>query len=74
MLLVVGPAHAAGQLQIVGDVVIGLAEPRIGIQRIGILAEEIIVTLIVEAGDRIGIDIDAVLQSARRRRRSGLGA
>ena len=46
-----GPRSSASrrQLQIVTDVVIGLAEPGIGIQRIGILAEEIIVTLIVEA-------------------------
>ena len=48
MLLVVGPAQAARQLQIWRDIVIGLAEPGIGIQHVRILAQEIIVPLIVE--------------------------
>ena len=45
MFLVVGPADAAGQLHIAQDIVIGLAEPGIGIQHIRILAAEIIVAL-----------------------------
>ena len=45
-----------------GDIVIGLAEPRIGIQRIGILAQEIIVSFVVEAVIGIGIDINAGLK------------
>ena len=61
MLLVVRPAQTAGQFQILRDVVIGLTEARIGIQHIGILAQEIIVAFIVEAGERIGIDIGACI-------------
>ena len=43
--------EAARQLQIVRDVVIGLAKSGIGIQNVGILAEEIIVPFIVQTGD-----------------------
>ena len=53
MLLVVGPAQAAGQFQIRRDVVIGLAEPGIGIEHVRILAQEIIVAL-----DRSGCGSD----------------
>src|SRR6185437_16191583 len=55
MLLVVRPAQTARELQIVEDVVIYLAEARIGIEQIGILAEEIVMPRIIEAIDRIGI-------------------
>ena len=49
MLLVFGPAQAGRQFQIAEDIVISLAKPCIGIQRIRILTEEIIVALVVEA-------------------------
>ena len=63
MLLIVRPAQSAGQFQIGRDIVIGLAKTGIGIQHIRILAEEIIVTLIVQLRDRIGIDIAAAAAS-----------
>ena len=50
MLLVFGPAQTACQLQIGEDIVISLAKTRIGIQRIGILTQEIIVPFVVKAG------------------------
>src|SRR6185437_10743180 len=50
MLLVVGPAQAARQLQVWRDVVINLAEQRVGIQIVGVLAEEVVMALIVERG------------------------
>ena len=59
MLLVVRPPQAADQLQIVRQAVIRLAERRIGVQHIRILAQKIIVPIIVETGKRIGIDIAA---------------
>ena len=59
MLLVLRPADAAGQFQVGRDIVIGLTESGIGIQDIGILAQKIIVPLIVEAAERIGVDIKA---------------
>jgi hypothetical protein len=60
MLLVFRPASARRQFEIVRDVVIGLAERRVGIEHIGVLAYEIVVPLIVEAADRIGIDVSAL--------------
>ena len=54
MLLIFGQAQAADEFQLIEDVVIDLAERRIGIEHIGILAEKIIVTLIVEARGRFG--------------------
>ena len=60
-LLVFCPTQAACQLQIAGDGIIGLTKARIGIQLIRILAQKIIVAFIVEAGDRIRINIHAVL-------------
>ena len=59
MLLIFRPAQTGRQLQIAEDIVIGLAERGIGIQRIGILAQKIIVPLIVQMRDRVGIDIGA---------------
>ena len=50
MLLILGPAQAGRELQIAEDVVIRLAETRIGVQRVGILAQKVIVSLVVEAG------------------------
>ncbi len=41
------------------NVIIALAKGRIGIERVGILTQEIVVAIVVEAADRIGIDIDA---------------
>ena len=58
MFLIVGPAQAAREFQIRRDVVIGFTETGIGIQHIGILAQEVIVTFIVEAADRVGIDVE----------------
>ena len=58
MLAVIGPAQTRRQLQIFQDIVIGFAETSIGIKRVRILAEEIIVSFIVELRKRIGIDID----------------
>ncbi len=52
MLLVLRPAQTGRELQIAEDVVVNLAEPCIGIQRIGILAQEVIVSLVVEAAER----------------------
>ena len=54
MLLIFGPAQAGRQFQIGEDIVIGLAERGIGIERIGILAEKIIVTFIVELVSGLG--------------------
>src|SRR6185437_15767019 len=54
---VVGPAQAARQLQVWRDVVINLAEQRVGIQIVGVLAEEVVMALIVERGYGIWIDI-----------------
>ena len=59
MLSVLGPAHAAGQFHFACYIVISLAETGIGIQHIGILAEEIIVTFIVQFGERIGVYVKA---------------
>src|SRR6185312_10867829 len=61
MLLVLRPAQAAGEFQIVRDVIISLAKRGVGIERVGILATEVIVTVAIEAADRIGIDIDALI-------------
>ena len=61
VLLVFRPAQATRQLKIACDIVIGLTEPRIGIQRIRVLAEKIIVAIIIETGERIGVDIIAIL-------------
>ena len=55
MFLVIRPAQTAGQLQVGCDIVIDFAEGRIGIERVWILTQEIIVTFIVEDGDRIGV-------------------
>ncbi len=73
MLLILGPAQTAGQLEIIGDLVIGFAEQRIRVQAIWVLAEKIIVTLVVEAGERIGIEIDARRISRRIERLAGIG-
>ena len=54
MFLIFGPAQTRRQLQIAEDIVIGLAEPGIGIQRIGILAEEIIVPLLLRLVSGLG--------------------
>ncbi len=59
MLLVLGPPQTGSEFQGLEDVVIGLAEGGIGIERVGVLAKKVIVPLIVEAADWIGIDIDA---------------
>ena len=44
MFLILGPAQSAGQFQIVGNLVVNLSEPRIGIERVRIVATEIIVS------------------------------
>src|SRR6185437_7094485 len=49
MLLIVRPTQTARQFQIGRDVVIRLAESRIRVERVGILAEEIVVPLPVQA-------------------------
>ena len=57
MLLVFGPAQARRQFQIAEDIVVRFAERGIGIQHIGIFAQKIIVSIVVEMGNRIWIDI-----------------
>lgn len=57
MFLVVGETQSCGQFEIGLNVVISLAETGIGVERIRILAQEIIVPFIVQPRDRIGIDI-----------------
>src|SRR6185437_12901426 len=59
MLLILRPAQAGGQFEIGRDIVIGLAERCVGIENVRVLAAKIIVTIAVQAADRIGIDIDA---------------
>ncbi len=53
MLSIFGPTQATRQLHVIGNVIIDLAKAGIGIQRIRVLAEEIIVTIIVKTGNRI---------------------
>jgi len=65
MFLVVGPAQTGGQLKIFYDIVIDLAETGIGVQCVGILAEEIIVTFIVEVRNRVWVDIVAAENTLR---------
>src|SRR6185312_16804052 len=50
MLLVVGPAQTAGELQIVGELVIRLAKAGIGTEGVGVDASEIVVTLPIKPG------------------------
>ncbi len=47
MFLVVGPADTARELQVIENIIIGLAEPGVGIEDIGIAAEKIIVARVV---------------------------
>src|SRR6185437_2405711 len=49
MLLIFRPTQTSRQLQIVQNIVIGLAKSRIGIQCVGILTEEVVVTFVVQA-------------------------
>src|SRR5580692_1145699 len=60
MFLIIGPAQAGSELHIIEDVVIGLPERSIGIQHIGILAEEIVVPLVVQMLQIVRVDILAL--------------
>ncbi len=59
MLLIFRPAQAGGQFQVLQNVVIALAERGIGIEDVRILAEKIVVTVAVQARNRIGVHIGA---------------
>ena len=61
MLGVIGPAQTTREFQILSDVVISLAETRIGIDGVGVLAVEVVVPAPVELCQRIGIDIGLTL-------------
>ncbi len=50
MLLVLGPAQPRGELQIGQEAIISFTKCRVRIQRVGILAEKIIVAVTVELG------------------------
>src|ERR1044072_7694606 len=55
VLLIFRPAQTADQLKVAEDVVIDLAERRVRIERVGILAEEIIVPLVIEMFEIVGV-------------------
>src|SRR6185312_8405601 len=57
MLLIFRPTQAADQLHIVRDVIVGLAKCGVGIQRVGILIEEVVVPLVVQMLEIIRVDI-----------------
>ena len=59
MLLIVGPTQTRRQFHVFEDVIISFAKGGVRIQSVRILAQEIIVPLAIQAGDRIGIDIGA---------------
>ncbi len=72
MFAVVGPAQTAREFQVSRDVVVHLSEHRIGIQRVGILAQEVIVARIVQLRERMGIDITQAIFDAGRNVRVGI--
>ncbi len=62
MFAVFGIAQAQRGFQVRQNIEVGLAEGREGIQCVGVLAEEIVVPIIIKAGDRVGIDIGAGIE------------
>ncbi len=64
MLSIFCKAQTARQFEIAGEVVVNLTKSCVGVQRVRILAQEIIVSLVVEGTDRIGIDVDTILSGS----------
>src|SRR6185437_1045627 len=66
VFLVVRPAQPAGEFQILSYVVVGFTKEGIGIQVVRVLAQEIVVTLIVQLRQWVWINIAFAIFHARR--------